>query len=224
MVKRLALVPLLAVVVGACAGSTTTTASSPPASVQTSAPTEAPAPSEAPSPSVEPTPEPLSPSPSPDTSAAAGPAGEAFVDPEGMYRLTVPKSWEPRHGALAQGIEVWLTHPAADGFAPNVNVLTQAVGDMTLDEYTQASIDNAPAFIQDFELGETRTVAGPGGGELAVVEYSGRAGGAQNPLRFLAVWALNDGNAIVTTFTSLAENFEEQRDDVLPYLLTLEPT
>ena len=201
MVKRLALVPLLAVVVAACAGSSTTTPSNPPASVQTTAPTEAAAPSETPSPSVAPTAEP--PSPSPETSAAAGPAGEAFVDPEGMYRLTVPESWEPRHGALAQGIEVWLTHPAADGFSPNVNVLTQAVGDMTLDEYTQASIDNAPAFIQDFELGETRTVTGPGGGELAVVEYSGRAGGAQNPLRFLAVWTVYEGNAIVTTFTTL---------------------
>ena len=140
-----------------------------------------------------------------------------------MYRLTVPESWEPRHGALAQGIEVWLTHEAADGFAPNVNVLTQAVGNMTLDEYTEASIANAPAFIQDFELGDSRTVTGPAG-ELAVVEYSGKAGGAQNPLRFLAVWALHDGNAIVTTFTTLAENFEAQSEDVLPYLLTLEPT
>jgi hypothetical protein len=95
---------------------------------------------------------------------------------------------------------------------------------MTLDEYTQASIDNAPAFIQDFELGESRTVTGPGGSELAVLEYSGRAGGAESPLRFLAVWGLNDGNAIVATFTSLEEHFEAQRDDVLPYLLTLEPT
>ena len=221
MVRRLALVPLLAVMLAACAGSTTTTAS-PPESSQAPAPTEASTPSAAAPPSVAPPTEP--PSPSPVTSAAAGPAGEAFVDPEGMYRLTVPESWEPRHGAVAQGIEVWLTHEAADGFAPNVNVLTQSVGDMTLEEYTQASIDNAPTFVQDFELGESRTMTGPGGGELAVVEYSGRAGGAQNPLRFLAVWTVHDGNAIVTTFTTLTENFEAQSEDVLPYLLTLEPT
>jgi hypothetical protein len=44
------------------------------------------------------------------------------------------------------------------------------------------------------------------------------------PLRFLAVWALHDGNAIVTTLTMLTENFEAQSEDVLPYLLTLEPT
>jgi hypothetical protein len=31
-------------------------------------------------------------------------------------------------------------------------------------------------------------------------------------------------NAIVTTFTTLTENFEAQSEDVLPYLLTLEPT
>ena len=220
MVKRLAVVPLLAVVVAACAGSTTTTPSIPPASVQTTAPTEASTPSSASSPSVSP-PEPLS--PSPGTSAAAGPAGEAFVDPEGMYRLTVDDAWEPRHGAIAQEIEVWLTHPIADGFAPNVNILTQATGNMTLDEYTQASIDNAPTFIQDFELADTRTVAGPGG-DLAVVEYSGKAGGAEQPLRFLAVWTVHEGNGIVATFTSLEEHFDAQRDEVLPYLLTLEPT
>jgi hypothetical protein len=141
-----------------------------------------------------------------------------------MYRLSIPDAWEARHGALAQGIEVWLTHPAADGFAPNVNVLTQATGNMTLDQYTEASIDNAPAFIQDFELIDSRTVTGPGGGELAVVEYSGKAGGAQQPLRFVAVWTVHDGNGIVATFTSLAEDFEAKRDEVLPYLLTLEPT
>jgi hypothetical protein len=48
--------------------------------------------------------------------------------------------------------------------------------------------------------------------------------GAVRPLRFVAVWTLDDGNAIVTTLTKLADNFEAQRDDVLPYLLTLQPT
>jgi hypothetical protein len=220
MPKRLVLVPLLAIALAACSGSTTTTSSSPTAASPTPALTEAPTPSAEPSPSVAPS-EP--PSPSPDTSAAAGPAGEAFVDPEGLYRLTVDDAWEPRHGAIAQGIEVWLTHPIADGFAPNVNILTQATGNMTLDEYTQASIDNAPTFIQDFELADTSTVSGPGG-ELAVVEYSGKAGGAEQPLRFLAVWTVHEGNGIVATFTSLEEHFETQRDEVLPYLLTLEPT
>ena len=220
MPKRLVLVPLLAITLAACSGSTTTTSSSPTAASPTPALTEAPPPSAEPSPSVAPS-EP--PSPSPDTSAAAGPDGEAFVDPEGLYRVTVDDAWEPRHGAIAQGIEVWLTHPIADGFAPNVNILTQATGNMTLDEYTQASIDNAPTFIQDFELADTRTVAGPGG-DLAVVEYSGKAGGAEQPLRFLAVWTVHEGNGIVATFTSLEEHFDAQRDEVLPYLLTLEPT
>ena len=223
--KRFVVVPLLAMLIAACSGGSSTSPSpSPSPATPTQAPVQAPTPSEVPSPSAAPSTEPPSPSPEPEGSATAGPEGEAFVDPEGLYRLTVSAAWEPRHGALAQGIEVWLTHPPADGFAPNVNILTQATGTMTLDEYTQTSLDNAPTFIEDFELIDSRTVTGPGGSELAVVEYSGIAGGANSPLRFQAVWTVHEGNAIVATFTSLAEHFEAQRDEVLPYLLTLEPT
>ena len=66
--------------------------------------------------------------------------------------MTIPDSWEARHGAIAEGIEVWLTDEVEDGFGPNVNVLTQATGDMTLDEYTEMSIANAPGFVKDFEV------------------------------------------------------------------------
>ena len=140
----------------------------------------------------------------------------------GGYRITVPDSWEARHGAIAEGIEVWLAGEVEDGFGPNVNVLTQATGGMTLDEYTETSIANAPTFVKDFEVLDSRRETGPNGTELAVLEYSGEAG-TDRPLRFLAVWTVNDGQAVVATFTTTPERYEEQRDDVLPYLLTLEP-
>ena len=151
-----------------------------------------------------------------------GPPGESYVDPEGAYRMTVPDSWEARHGAIAEGIEVWLAGEVEDGFGPNVNVLTQTTGGMTLDEYTETSIANAPSFVKDFEVADSRRETGPNGTELSVLEYSGEAG-TDRPLRFLAVWTVNDGQAVVATFTTTPERYEEQRDDVLPYLLTLEP-
>ena len=158
----------------------------------------------------------------PTSAGDPGQSGVSFVDPEGAYRMTIPDSWEARHGAIAEGIEVWLAGDVEDGFGPNVNVLTQATGGMTLDEYTETSIANAPTFVKDFEVLDSRRESGPNGTDLAVLEYSGEAG-TDRPLRFLAVWTVNDGQAVVATFTTTPERYEEQRGDVLPYMLTLEP-
>jgi len=209
---------LLMVAVAACSGAT---GSTDPAQ----GPTASPAP-----PTAEPVTEAPSVSPPPTTVASSapadtgspGPPGESFVDPEGAYRITVPGTWEARHGAIAEGIEVWLAGEVEDGFGPNVNVLTQTTGGMTLDEYTESSIANAPTFVKDFEVLDSRRETGPNGTELAILEYSGEAG-TDRPLRFLAVWTVNDGQAVVATFTTTPERYEAQREDVLPYLLTLEP-
>jgi len=211
-------VALLMVVVAACSGSagSTDSAQGPTAS---QAPLSAEPMTEAPATSPAQTTVASSP---PTSTGGPGPAVESFVDPEGAYRITVPDSWEARHGAIAEGIEVWLAGAVEDEFGPNVNVLTQASGGMTLDEYTESSIANAPTFVKDFEVLDSRRETGPNGTELAVLEYSGEAG-TDRPLRFLAVWTVNDGQAVVATFTTTPERYEEQRGDVLPYLLTLEP-
>ena len=220
MLKRPALA-LLLVAVGACSGATGPTGST---AALTSSPATSPSPI-ASTPAVSETPEttaPTEPPASPTGSAGAGLPGQSFVDPEGDYRITVPDDWEARHGVVAQGIETWLVAEVADAFGPNVNVLTQPVGDMTLDEYTEISIATAPNLVKDFEVLDSRTEVGPNGTELAVLEYSGEAG-TDRPLRFLAVWTVHDGKAIVATFTTTPEAYEGQRDAVLPYLLTLEP-
>ena len=209
---------LLMVVVAACSGGAGSTDSAQVPTASQALPTAEPV-TEAPSSSPPPTT--IASSASTDTGTPGLP-GQSYVDPEGAYRITVPDSWEARHGAIAEGIEVWLSGEVEDEFGPNVNVLTQTTGGMTLDEYTESSIANAPTFVKDFEVLDSRRETGPNGTELAVLEYSGEAG-TDRPLRFLAVWTVNDGQAVVATFTTTPERYEEQRDDVLPYLLTLEP-
>ena len=209
---------LLMVVVAACSGGAGSTDSAQGPTASQALPTAEPV-TEAPS--MSPPPPTVASSASTDTGTPGLPS-ESYVDPEGAYRITVPDSWEARHGAIAEGIEVWLAGEVEDGFGPNVNVLTQTTGGMTLDEYTESSIANAPTFVKDFEVLDSRRETGPNGTELAVLEYSGEAG-TDRPLRFLAVWTVNDGQAVVATFTTTPERYEEQRDDVLPYLLTLEP-
>jgi hypothetical protein len=217
MMKRL-FAALLLVVVAACSGAASSTDSAQGPTASQAPPTAEPM-TEAPA--TSPAQTTVAPS-APTSTGGPGPAGESFVDPEGAYRITVPDSWEARHGAIAEGIEVWLAGEVEDRFGPNVNVLTQASGGMTLDEYTESSIANAPSFVKDFEVIDSRRETGPNGTELAVLEYSGEAG-TDRPLRFLAVWTVNNGQAVVATFTTTPERYEEQRDDVLPYLLTLEP-
>ena len=165
----------------------------------------------------------VDPSIEPPGSPGAGPEGDLFADPEGAYQMTIPRDWQASHGSLAQGIEVWFTAPLADGFRPNVNVLTQAIGELSLDEYTQLSLDNAPSFIGKFELVDSRTEFGAHGTELAVSEYRGTTG-VNRLLSFVAVWTVHDGQAIVATLTSTPETYEAQREAWLPYLLTLSPT
>ena len=144
------------------------------------------------------------------------------MDPEGEYRITVDPAWDAEHGTLAQGIEVWFTGPVVDNFRPNVNILTQSVGSMSLEQYTELSIENGPNFIADFALVESHTETGVNGTALAVLEYTGSAAN-DLPLRFLAVWTVADGTAIVATVTAPTDRFEEERDAALPYLRTLEP-
>jgi hypothetical protein len=217
MMKRL-FGALLMVVVAACSGGAGSTDSAEGPTASPALPTAEPM-TEAPSLSPPPT---AVASSAPTVTGSPGPPGESFDDPEEAYQITVPDSWEARHGAIAEGIGVWLAGEVEDGFGPNVNVLTQTTGGMTLDEYTESSIANAPTFVKDFEVLDSRRETGPNGTELAVLEYSGEAG-TDRPLRFLAVWTVNDEQAVVATFTTTPERYEEQRDDVLPYLLTLEP-
>jgi hypothetical protein len=145
------------------------------------------------------------------------------VDPEGAYSITVPDEWVANHGAFAEGVELWFTGPAEDGFRPNVNVMTQVVGTMDLDGYGELSIEGAPTLIAEFELVDSRTEIGEGGTELGVMEYRGRVA-AGGPLGFLSVYAISDEKAIVATLTTSADTYAAQRDAWLPYLLTLEPT
>lgn len=214
MITRLVVVALVAIASVGCAGADGPTASG----------------------TVRPTPTEASPS-SPAATAAAptrppgtvgpgatdGAVGTTFVDPEGAYRITVPDEWVANHGAFAEGVESWFTGPAQDGFRPNVNVLTQVVGDMDLDAYGELSIEGAPTLIAEFELVDSRTELGEGGTALGVMEYTGRVA-AGGPLGFLAVYAISEEKAIVATLTASVDTYAAQRDAWLPYLLTLEPT
>lgn len=207
---------LALVMLAGCAGTSTETAS---LSATSTAPNAG-------EPSTTGTPEPATtrqPTPSPTEQASSleesAPPGDVFVDPEGHYEMVVSDDWIASHGALAEGIEVWAVPPAQNEFMTNVNVLTQTIGDMTLDEYLALSVESVPRLMSDGEVIAARTLLGSRGSELAVMEYTGTQN--SQALRFLGVFVVSDGRAVVATLTSLPDAYDQTRAEIEPYLLTL---
>ena len=156
--------------------------------------------------------------------AACGGGGQSigtrYDDPEGTYAFQVDPAWELQVGGVAQGIEVWFLGPAEAGFRPNVNVLTQAAPGLSLDQYAQVSIANAPQFISDFALVAQSQVDVPGG-RLGILEYTGSYQGRQ--LHFLAYFGVRSDRAVVATLTAPPISFASWRGAIEPFMKTLSP-
>ncbi|MCI0582724.1 MAG: DUF1795 domain-containing protein [Chloroflexi bacterium] len=197
-------------------------ACSAPGSPATTAPIATPAPTASPVASRTPRPTPSEP-PSPTSSPLpSGEIGSVFVDPEGGYVIEIDPAWTAAPaGIVVEGIEFWFVAPVEDGFAPNVNVLTQTSGGMSLTAYLELSLQNAPAFVGDFELISSKEIEGAHV-RLGRLDYMGVVGGRS--LHFLAVVALDDTTAYVATLTTPSESFKRLQRVVEPFLLTLAPS
>src|SRR5512133_3696311 len=154
----------------------------------------------------------------PSKSDAPALDGTAFTDPGGRYTLTVPADWQASDGVAGEGIEVWLLGDAGGAVATNINVLTEDVTGMSLQDYLDLSIANAGKLVDDFELISSDVVTGSAGQELAVMEYTGVG------LHFLGVFGMSAQGSVVITLTASPDDFAAYRDAALPYMLTLVPT
>jgi hypothetical protein len=155
----------------------------------------------------------------PDTSA--GSIGTVFADPQGTYTIEIDPGWTEQSGTFVKEIEAWIVATPRDGFAPNVNVLTQDTGGMDLEEYLDFSVES----MGTLELTSSDIVRAPNGNELAIIEYEGEiAGTAAGLLKFMATVDVNDGQAVVATLTADESTFDDLRVQVEPYLLTLQAT
>lgn len=132
----------------------------------------------------------------------------AFTDPQGSYELEVDPAWIPQHGSLAAEIEIWFLGRPRGPVASNVNVLTQLVPGLGLDEYVDLSVDNADLFIDEFELVSSGITQGTRD-ELGYMEYQGTQGGHR--LHFLGYFAVEDGTAVVATLTASVDDFADAR-------------
>ena len=116
---------------------------------------------------------------------------------------------------------MWFVALPEDGFVANVNVLTQAIPEIDVEEYLDLSVAQAPGMMPDFELLRLDVIE-RSGNELGVMEYTG----TQNyrPLHFLATVTVADRTAAIATFTAPPEPFDELRCGVERFLFTLRST
>jgi hypothetical protein len=153
------------------------------------------------------------------TSVGATASGATFTDPQGTYVITVGPDWDEKPGVVVSEVENWIVAPPVGGFAPNVNVVTQAAPGMDLTQY----IDFSVGHLGGFELIDSSTIDGSHGNKLGLLEYSGVSpNGPQTPLHFLATVDVRDGRAIVATFTAPEPVFAQERVGVEPFLRTLQ--
>ncbi|MBM3676445.1 MAG: hypothetical protein FJW96_00970 [Actinobacteria bacterium] len=152
---------------------------------------------------------------------AAGAAPTRFVDPERTYELMIESTWEPRHGVLKKGAELWIVDTDRSGFLANVNILTLKVpATITLRQYLDASVKSGPKALEGLKSIRATIQQGTRS-RLAVWGYTSRQNGRR--LRHVGVSAVRNGRAIVATFTATPRDFELLRKDVTQSLLTLYP-
>jgi hypothetical protein len=152
----------------------------------------------------------------------AGPSGVRFEDPQGTYTMTVDRHWIEHSGGIVAEIEAWQVAAPSNGFAPNVNVLTQSAPGVDLATYIELSIKNGRRLVQGFRLVRSEEITGTTGAPLGVLGYTAQTGGRD--LTFLAVVALRQGRAVVATLTAPTVSFADVRPRVEPFLLTLRAT
>jgi len=151
-----------------------------------------------------------------------GDACKTFIDPQGTYTIIIADAWTEIPGAFVKENEAWAVAEPVDGFAANVNVLTQDALGSDLTGYLDLTVKN----LGELKLVDRRTVTGTNGNELGLLEYNGALPGAPAGRTFhvLQTIDLHNGNAIVATLTTADDSFDTYRSSVEPFLLTLQAT
>ena len=124
-------------------------------------------------------------------------------------RMDYPSDWVKREGFMGT-IVVFMapTEGMEDGSPANMNVLMQDITfqTMTLDDYTELSIEQLESFITDFDLIEEDDITLAGAPAKKLV-YTGEQGVFE--IKWVQVWGIKDSKVYVLTFTTHEDRFNE---------------
>jgi hypothetical protein len=131
----------------------------------------------------------------------------SYSDSKYGFTIQYPKDWEKQVGALGSAVVMLSPREGdSDEFRENVNVLVQMLPDkMTLDQYTELSLDQASKLITGFDLldqGSTQLAGRP----ARRIHYRGEQGAFR--LEWEQVWTVLGGQAFIVTYTADRDRYD----------------
>jgi hypothetical protein len=157
---------------------------------------------------------------------------EKFTDPQNAYTVDIDPRWKQTKNVSRPEVESWYTNTGTTKFRDNVNIVTQQIGQMDLDQYMQLVQKQASDTVPDYDLREFRIITVSDDSEtgttakvppqLGVFAYDGKSGG--DDFGFLFVASVENGRAVLATLTAGEDRFDRVRAQVEPYLMTLRQT
>jgi len=132
-----------------------------------------------------------------------------YENPTHGIRIKYPKDWTMQEGFM--GTVVVFLSPKADAsdvFQENLNVGVEDLSgvSITLDEYTELTIDQMGQFITDFTVIESGKTTLAGNPAYKIV-YTGSQ--AQYSIKWMQIWAIKDDKAYLITYTAETDSFSD---------------
>lgn len=146
---------------------------------------------------------------------------QTYTNSQHGLSIQYPSNFEAIEGFMGSVVAFMSPQESVDDdFFQNVNILTEDIAgyDITLEEYTQLTIDGINALVTNatFEDQQTQGIT-VDGNEAVLVQYTGVQG--QYTLRFKQVLTLVGDTAYVFTYTANAENTNDAFKDVFMQML-----
>jgi hypothetical protein len=145
--------------------------------------------------------------------------GENYTDPNGLFRVRVNPNWERRPAGSGSEAK-WYVRSGSDRFRDSVTTRAERIGSTTLDAYVSRAVARVEGATTDYELVSQKKITLASGGPGAVVVYDGTLDGTE--LRFLLVVTTSADSGATAALVSQPDRFDEVRQAVEPFLLTLQ--
>lgn len=126
-------------------------------------------------------------------------SAQAVDIPKTPFAMDPPKDWQTYNSGAMGTLIIFIDIPR-DNFAANINILTEKVGDLGMEEYQKISNDNLEKLITNFMLIKREKIAIQGV-PFGMFEYTG----SQNKLdlHIYQVFTIYQGSVYLFTGTSL---------------------
>lgn len=153
-----------------------------------------------------------------ETSTASGAVTEGdvettsagvYTNDDDGYSIAFPPDWTLQEDAFGLSVAA-LSGDVSNGYTNNVSVVLEDLRgqEVTLDEYLEITLENAPQLVTDFTV-ESQEPATLAGQDAVRLTYTGRQGEAT--LRFISTVMLDGGTAYTVTYTSEVGSTEATR-------------